>query len=106
MAFAELGVFTTANPPLIPTDGVEGAGNLLVQQGLAYILGMCPAGAVGAGITPAAVEEVVEVSTGLGLSAEDLEALARTLVSETLALGPRPSGDASEVTLELLRRFS
>ena len=86
-AFVDLGVFTPANPPLVPTSGLDGAENLLVQQGLAYILGLCPAGSVGAGIDAPAIVEVVEVATGLGLTASDLEGLARRLVTETIALG-------------------
>jgi aldehyde:ferredoxin oxidoreductase len=97
-AFVDLGVFTPANPPQVPTRGLDGAENLLVQQGLAYILGLCPAGAVGAGIDAKAVAEVTEAATGLGLSAPDLEGLARRLVAETIALSPTaPTGTAGEL---------
>jgi hypothetical protein len=105
-AFTDLGVFTPANPPLVPTHGVEGAYRLLVLQGIAYILGMCPAGAVGAGIDGPAIAPVVRTATGRQLSAEDLEALAHRLVAETLALGPEVGDSASTQEAELRRRFA
>jgi len=104
-AFVGLGVFTPANPPLVPTEGVEGAYRLLVLQGISYILGMCPAGAVGAGVDAPSIAPVVEAATGCGLSADDLEALAHRLVTETLELGPAPDENASPIQQELRRRF-
>ncbi len=105
-AFVGLGVFTPANPPQVPTEGVEGAYRLLILQGLFYILGMCPAGAVGAGIDTPSIVPVVQAATGLSLSANDLETLAHRLVAETLELGPAPDATASPVELELRRRFA
>ena len=104
-AFNELGVFTPANPPLIPVRGVDGAEGLLVHQGLAYVLGMCPAGAVGAGIDARSLVAVVRAATGLDLAASDLDTLAARLVRETLALGPGLPPDASQVTKDLRERF-
>ncbi len=106
-AFVAMGVLTPANPPQVPTCGVDGAEGLLLLQGLAYILGMCPAGAVGAGIDAPSIAPVVEAATGLGLSAGDLEGLARRLVSETMATaaGPGPAG-APPAAAELRRRFA
>ncbi|NIP33866.1 MAG: hypothetical protein GWO00_03765, partial [Gemmatimonadetes bacterium] len=69
-AFVRLGVFTPANPPLVPTEGATGAYRLLVLQGISYILGMCPAGAVGAGIEATSIAPVVEAATGKGLGAD------------------------------------
>lgn len=105
-AFVGLGVLTPANPPLVPTEGVDGAERLLILQGLSYILGLCPAGAVGAGIDANCIAGVVEVATGHGLSAEDLEMLARQLVKETLALNPAPGADEPPQLTELRRRFA
>ena len=105
-AFVALGVLTPANPPLVPTEGTDGAERLLVLQGLAYILGMCPAGAVSAGVDAPSIAPVVEAATGMGLSPEDLEGMARRLVSETLELGPAPEARATPVELELRRRFA
>jgi hypothetical protein len=61
---------------------------------------------VGAGIDAAAIVEVVEAATGMGLSADQLEGLARRLVSETLELGPGPGEGATNVEMELRRRFA
>lgn len=105
-AFVGLGVFTPANPPMVPTEGVDGAERLLVLQGLAYILGMCPAGAVEAGIDAPSIAPVVEAATGMGLFPGDLEDLARRLVSETLELGPAPDATADPAQRELRRRFA
>jgi aldehyde:ferredoxin oxidoreductase len=102
-AFVELGAFTPANPPLVPTVGLDGAERLLELQGLAYILGLCPAGAVGAGIDAAAIAGVVEAATGLGLSAEDLDGLSRRLVRETVAMGP---GSLPDGAAQLRGRFA
>ena len=104
-AFVALGVFTPANPPLVPTEGADGAEGLLVLQGLSYILGMCPAGAVGAGVDASSIAPVVEAATGMGLSPGDLEDLARRLVSETLELGPATDATRDPVPQELRRRF-
>lgn len=105
-AFVGLGVFTPANPPLVPTLGVEGAEGLLVLQGLAYILGLCPSGSVGAGMDADALEEVVEAATGLGLSASALEDRSRRLVRETLAMGPDTARDGPATLAELRGRFA
>jgi aldehyde:ferredoxin oxidoreductase len=105
-AFVGLGVLTPANPPLVPCEGAEGAYHLAILQGISYILGLCPAGAVGAGMDGPSIAPVVEVATGLGLSAEDLEGLAHRLIAETMALNPSPSGTASAVELELRRMFN
>jgi aldehyde:ferredoxin oxidoreductase len=105
-AFAGLGVFTSANPPLVPTRGAQGAYRLAILQGLFYILGMCPAGAVGAGIDAKSIAPVMEAATGMGLSPDDLEMLAHRLVVETLALGPEPQSIPDPVDLELRRMFT
>ena len=105
-AFVGTGVFTPANPPLVPTEGAEGAYRLLVLQGISYILGMCPAGAVGAGIDARSIAPVVEAATGLGLTADDLEALAHRLVVETLELSLAPGESVSPVERDLRRRFT
>jgi aldehyde:ferredoxin oxidoreductase len=105
-AFARLAVFTTANPPLVPADCVDELEHLLVLQALAYILGLCPAGSVGAGIDAPCIEEVVRVSTGQGLSASELEGLARRLVRETLALQPSPGTEGGPIADELRGRFA
>jgi aldehyde:ferredoxin oxidoreductase len=105
-AFVDLGVFTPANPPLVPTEGAEGAYRLAILQGISYILGMCPAGAVGAGIDAPSIAPVVEVATGLGLTPDDLEGLAHRLVAETLVLNPSPEEGVSPLEMELRRMFS
>ncbi|UCC92798.1 MAG: hypothetical protein JSW25_09070, partial [Thermoplasmata archaeon] len=105
-AFVDLGVFTPANPPLVPTSGAQGAYRLTILQGISYILGMCPAGAVGAGIDADSIAPVMEVATGLGLTPEDLEGLAHRLVTETLALNPGTEGRTSPVSDELRGMFS
>lgn len=105
-AFCRLGVLTPANPPLVPAEGARGAYRLLVLQGMCYVLGLCPAGAVGAGIDAPSVAPVVEAATGLGLGPEDLEGLAHRLVAETLATGRPPGPDASPVELELRGMFA
>jgi hypothetical protein len=104
-AFVGMGVFTSANPPLVPTEGIEGAHRLLVLQGLCYILGLCPAGAVGAGIDASSIAPVVEAASGQGLSANDLETLAERLVTETLELGPSTPTNGPSSVQELRRRF-
>jgi hypothetical protein len=104
-AFVDLGVFTPANPPMVPAFDAEGAYRLLILQGISYILGMCPAGAVGAGIDAPSVAPVVEAAAGLGLLPEDLEALAHRLVAETLELGGARGPPPQPVEAELRRMF-
>ena len=105
-AFVHLGIFTPANPPLVPAGCVDDLEHLLVLQALAYVLGLCPAGSVGAGIDAPCVEEVVRVATGHGLSASELEGLARRLVKETLALQPSRGAGGSPIADELRGRFA
>ncbi len=105
-AFVGLGVFTPANPPMVPAFDAEGAYRLLILQGISYILGMCPAGAVGAGIDAASISPVVEAASGLGLTPEDLEGLAHHLVAETLRLGPKEPGTPPPVEGELRGMFA
>jgi hypothetical protein len=105
-AFVGLGVFTPANPPLVPTLGAGGAYRLAILQGISYILGMCPAGAVGAGIDAPSIAPVVEAATGMGLTPDDLEGLAHRLVAETLGLGPPREARESPVERELRGMFA
>jgi hypothetical protein len=105
-AFVDLGVFTPANPPMVPAFDAEGARRLLVLQGISYILGMCPAGAVGAGVDAPSIAPVVEAAGGLGLTPDDLEGLARRLVAETLELAGAPGEPPSPLEAELRRMFA
>ncbi len=105
-AFLDLGVFTPANPPAAPCEGIEGAEGLALQQGLAYILGLCPAATVSSGIDAADIEEVLEAATGLGLAAADIEALASRLIRETIALQGPGQGALTPMGRELRGRFA
>jgi aldehyde:ferredoxin oxidoreductase len=105
-AFLDLGVFTPANPPAALYEGVEGAERLAIQQGIAYIIGLCPAAAVDSGIDSAAIEEVLEAATGLGLAAADIDDLASSLIRETIALQPTGPKALTPFGKELRGRFT
>jgi hypothetical protein len=105
-AFVGLGVLTPANPPQVPAEGAEGAYRLLILQGICYVLGLCPVGAMGAGIDAPSISPVVETATGMDLTPEGLEGLAHRLISETLEMGPPAGEAASPVEGELRGMFT
>jgi len=104
-AFLGLGAFTPANPPAGPYEGVDGAEAMALQQGLAYVLGLDPAGAMASGLGAADLAEVVEAATGLDLDAAALDALSRRLVRETLAERGPAAGGLPGPAAELGGRF-
>lgn len=81
-----LGVLPTTNPRIPTPDGVDTAEELAVTVALAHVLGLDPALTVACGLDARVVEEVSMAVAGPGLTTTRLEASARRLVRETVAM--------------------